>query len=110
MQKSIDNIVMETRFEWDWSKAELNFRKHRVSFETAARAFADPFALVEQDRIVDGERRWQTLALVEGRLLLLVAHTVRDEQDAAEVIRIISARRAEPKERKRYEQNRALHD
>ena len=99
---------MKTRFEWDSTKAESNLRKHGVSFETAARALADPFAMVEQDRIENGERRWQTLGAVEGHLLLLVAHTVRDDKDGIEVIRIISARRAEPKERKRYEQNRSL--
>ena len=64
--------------------------------------------MVNQDRIEKGERRWQTLGLVDGYLLLLVAHTVRDDVDGTEVIRIISARRAEPKERKRYEQNRSL--
>ncbi|MDD5469104.1 MAG: BrnT family toxin [Anaerolineales bacterium] len=96
---------MKTRFEWDPVKAESNLRKHRVSFATATRAFADPFAVVEQDRIENGEHRWQTLGCVDGRLLLLVAHTVRDDEDGTEVIRIISARRAEPKERKRYEQN-----
>nr|EDZ37998.1 MAG: Hypothetical protein CGL2_11216024 [Leptospirillum sp. Group II '5-way CG'] len=94
---------MKTRFEWDPAKAESNLKKHRVSFETAVRAFADPFAVVEQDRIENGEHRWQTLGIVEGTLLLLVAHTVRDDEDGTEVIRIISARRAEPKERKRYE-------
>lgn len=80
-----------------------------MRFEMAARAFADPFALVEQDRIEGGECRWQTLGLVDGYLLLLVAHTVLDDESGTEVIRIISARRAEPKERKRYEQNRSLH-
>lgn len=99
---------MKTQFEWDITKAESNLRKHRVSFETAARVFADPFALVEQDRIENGEYRWQTLGVVEGYLLLLVAHTVRDDEDGAEIIRIISARRADTKERKRYEQNRSL--
>lgn len=99
---------MKTTFEWDITKAESNLRKHRVSFETAARVFADPFALVEQNRIENGEYRWQTLGVVEGYLLLLVAHTVRDDEDGTEIIRIISARRAEPKERKRYEQNRSL--
>lgn len=99
---------MKTRFEWDPAKAESNRRKHGVSFETATRVFADPFALTVQDRIEQGEARWQTLGIVEGYLLLLVAHTVWDDDDGAEVIRIISARRAEPKERKRYEQNRAL--
>jgi len=96
------------RFEWDDAKAASNLRKHRVSFETAARAFADPFALVEQDRVEGGEYRWQTVGLVDGHLLLLVAHTVRDDENGVEVIRIISARRAEPKERRRYEQNSSL--
>ena len=96
---------MTIRFEWDVTKAVHNLRKHRVSFETATRVFADPFALIVQDRIEDGERRWQSLGLVEGSLLLLVAHTVRHDEDSTEVIRLISARRADPKERKRYEQN-----
>ena len=71
----------------------------------ASRVFADPFAMVAQDRIENAERRWQTLGIVEGHLLLLVAHTVQDDEDGTEVIRIISARRAEPKERKDYEKN-----
>jgi len=52
-----------------------------------------------------GELRWQTLGLVGGIVLLLVAHTVRSEQED-EVIRIISARKAVRKERQRYYQNR----
>lgn len=99
---------MKIRFEWDQTKAESNLKKHRVSFKTAARVFADPFAISEQDRIEDGEIRWQTLGIVDGYLLLLVAHTVQGDEDGTEVIRIISARRAEPRERKRYEQNRSL--
>ena len=96
---------MQTRFEWDAAKAQSNLQKHRVSFEIASRVFADPFAMVAQDRIENAERRWQTLGIVDGHLLLLVAHTVRDDEDGTEVIRIISARRAEPKERKCYEKN-----
>lgn len=99
---------MKTRFEWDPAKAASNLKKHHLSFEIATRVFADPFALVEPNRLENGEHRWQTLGLVEGYLLVLVAHTVRDDEDGTEVIRIISARRAEPKERKRYEQNRSL--
>lgn len=99
---------MKIRFEWDPAKAESNLRKHQISFETATRIFADPFAFVKQDRIENGEHRWQTLGLVDGYLLLLVAHTLRDDEDGTEVIRIISARRAEPKERNRYEQNCSL--
>ena len=94
---------MRIRFEWDPAKAASNLRKHQVSFEIAMRVFSDPFALTEQDRIEGGEQRWRTLGAVEGVVMLLVAHTVCDDGDT-EVIRIISARRAEPKERRRYEQ------
>jgi uncharacterized protein len=93
------------RFEWDSAKATLNKRKHSISFEIAVHAFEDPDALVEQDRIEYGERRWQTLGLVGGVLLMLVAHTVREDA-GDEVIRIISARRANSKERLRYEKER----
>ena len=89
-------------FEWDEAKAATNYRKHGIRFQLAIRAFDDPFAVVTQDRVVDGEARWQTLGLVDGLLLLLVAHTVRHEIDA-EVIRIISARKPSQHERKRYE-------
>ncbi len=95
---------MDIRFEWDPEKASANVAKHGVSFDLAVRVFADPFALSVQDRIEGAEYRWQTIGLVEGWLLLLVAHTVRDEIDGAEVIRIISARRATRGERKRYDQ------
>ncbi len=98
---------MATRFEWDPVKAAANLRNHGVSFEIAMRAFADPLALTEQDRVEGGERRWQTLGMVEGRVLLLVAHTIRDEDEdgePTEIIRIISARAADRKERRRYEQ------
>ena len=98
---------MNVRLEWDSSKAASNRRKHAVSFETAARAFADPFALTDQDRIEGGEYRWRTLGMVEGHLLLMVAHTLREEdQDGqtVEVIRIVSARKADSRERRRYEQ------
>jgi uncharacterized DUF497 family protein len=98
---------MNVEFEWDPVKAANNLRKHGISFDMAMRVFADPFALVELDRVEDGEQRWQTLGLVEGHVLVLVAHTIRDEDDRGwprEIIRIISARAADRKERRRYEQ------
>lgn len=91
------------KFEWDLEKATSNLIKHGISFEIAARVFADVFALTLQDRIVDGERRWQTIGLIDGFLVVLVAHTIIESDDESEIIRIISARKAEPKERKRYE-------
>ena len=91
-------------FEWDETKNQRNIRKHGISFETAALAFTDPLHVSIQDRIERGEERWQTLGKIQGYTLLLVAHLIWDEEDGTEVIRIISARKAEPKERRLYEQ------
>ena len=93
-------------FEWDSVKNLTNQRKHGVSFEVAAHVFQDPLYISWKERVQDGEERWQAFGKVEGLALLVVAHTSREElQDGTfvEVIRIISARRAEPKERRRYE-------
>jgi uncharacterized protein len=97
---------MGREFEWDESKARANLGKHGVSFELARRAFDDPFAITEQDRIEGNEMRWQTLGMANGVILLLVAHTIIEWDDDVEIIRIISARRAKPNEKRRYEQDR----
>lgn len=95
---------MMMQFEWDEENAVSHLKKHKISFETAARVFADPFALTAQDRIENGEQRWQTIGMVDGQLVLLVAHTVsHNEDEKSEVICIISARKADKAERKRYE-------
>ena len=97
---------MYTVFEWDERKAEINFEKHGVSFDDAIGAFADPFAILEHDRTQEGEDRWQTLGMAEENSLLLVVHTIREQDEAGsviEILRIISARQANPKERRRYE-------
>jgi uncharacterized DUF497 family protein len=98
--------VSRIRFEWDEAKNLSNQRKHGVSFQQASRVFLDPFFVSLKDRVQDGEQRWRTFGEVEGLMLLIVAHTVREmkEQDTAiEVMRIISARRASRKERQLYE-------
>jgi uncharacterized protein len=101
---------MATRFEWDAAKAEVNAQKHGVTFQTASRAFADPYAVSEIERIEDGEHRWQTIAMVDGVVLLLIVHSDWEHGDT-EVIRLISARRADRSERARYEKNyRAIRD
>jgi uncharacterized DUF497 family protein len=92
-------------FEWDEAKAESNRRKHGIDFDDAIEAFYDPHSIMEQDRVVDGELRWQTIGLVGDAAIVLVAHTV-DEHGQEEVIRIVSARLADRKERRRYGQNR----
>lgn len=96
---------MNIEFEWDRHKAEINQRKHHISFETAALVFADPNAFSQQDRFEKGEYRWQTIGMVNGHLILLVAHTVQNSNNT-EIIRIISARKATAQERRKYEQYR----
>jgi uncharacterized DUF497 family protein len=91
------------RFVWDKGKNRRNQAKHKVSFETAALVFDDPNTLSIKDRFLEGEERWQTIGLVDGVVVLLVAHTIY-EQDGEEVIRIISARKA-TRERRIYEQS-----
>ena len=96
---------MRMRFVWDPAKAESNHRKHGIRFEEAVRVFFDPLHLTVQDRVEGGEYRWQTLGVVHGVIVLLVAHTITEDEDKGEPveeIRIISARRATPQERKRY--------
>jgi uncharacterized DUF497 family protein len=91
------------RFEWDEGKNRTNRAKHRISFETAQLVFEDPHALSVQDRVVEGEERWQTLGMIGGAAVVLVAHVWREE-DGDEVIRIISARRASSHQRRIYEE------
>jgi uncharacterized DUF497 family protein len=91
------------RFEWDESKNQRNLLKHRVSFETAALAFDDPYALTQRDELSGEEERWVTLGSASPATLLFVVHTWRGRSE--EVVRIISARPATPRERKRYEES-----
>jgi len=86
-------------FEWDRTKAAANLAKHGVSFEQARDAFDDPFAIdFADDREDYGEQRLILIGMVENRLLV-VAHTIRNDND---MVRIISVREAEPHERRRY--------
>jgi hypothetical protein len=55
-----------TLYEWDPAKARKNRRKHGLTFESAMLVFDDPAAISEQDRIVDGELRRQTIGMFEG--------------------------------------------
>jgi uncharacterized DUF497 family protein len=84
-------------YEWDDEKAAANLAWHGVSFETARLAFDDPFAVSREDPREDyGEDRYVLLGMV-GDHVLHVAYTFRGDR-----IRIISARFAEPPERRRY--------
>lgn len=89
--------MRDDAFEWDDAKAALNERSHGVSFAMARAAFNDVFAIARVDRRhADPEERYALLAMVDERVLF-VSYTVRNDR-----IRIISARKAEPQERRRY--------
>jgi uncharacterized protein len=89
--------VDDDDFEWDDAKASQNHAIHVVSFEVARLAFDDPFAVAREDRREPyGEERYVLLGVAQDRLLA-VAYAQRGAR-----VRIISARLAEPRERRRY--------
>jgi uncharacterized protein len=84
-------------FEWDPAKAESNLAKHGVSFDVAIAAFADPAHRdLDTSRTADGEERRKVVGLIQERLITVV-YTMRGR-----VCRLISARRANAKERRSY--------
>jgi uncharacterized DUF497 family protein len=89
-------------FEWDPRKAQVNFRKHRVSFEEASTVFLlDEFAATTADPDHSArENRFITVGLSAKRRLLTICHTERGE-----LIRIISARTLTKGEREIYEEH-----
>jgi hypothetical protein len=92
--------MRDDEFEWDDAKAATNLASHRVSFEEARLAFSDPFAIGREDRRERyDEQRYIRLGIVRGRLLH-IAYAMREDR-----IRIISARVAEPRERRRYHES-----
>jgi uncharacterized DUF497 family protein len=92
--------MSELTLEWNSRKAAENRRKHRVSFEEAKSAFLDDNARVIADpEHSDIEDRFILLGLSVQLRLLVVVHCY---QEAENVIRIISARRANPSERRQY--------
>ena len=93
---------MTVRFEWDEGKDRANIAKHGVGFDEARKVFSDPRVIIREDRVVEGEERLHAIGYV-GRVLLVV-HTVREEGLGA-IIRIISARKATPAERRLYEES-----
>ena len=91
-------------FEWDENKNQSNRLKHGVRFESALEAFDDPAELTRPAKMVNGERRFQTVGVAANRVLLMVVHTTRLGSDGRSVVRLISARQASKKERREYEQ------
>ena len=85
--------------EWDPRKAKLNALKHGVNFADAVAVLEDERALTIRDPSPENEERWVTIGLdAFGRVIVLV-YTWRGER-----ARLISARKATPRERRLYEE------
>jgi len=115
--------IYKVRYEWDERKNRQNQLKHGgISFELAALAFEDERRLIGLDRVDEtGEQRWHALGAVSVEPgvgdVLLVVHvyrhpsdkdlslgTPREDDDGEEIIRIISARRADKNDYRRYQE------
>ena len=98
-----DPVVVDRMDKLDrWHAA----RRNGLNAEVPARVFLDPLHLSVQDRIEDGEQRWQTVGQIDVLAAVLVAHTHTDEgstDEPVELICIISARSKTREERRRYE-------
>ena len=92
----------ELSFEWDPKKDEANREKHGVAFDEAKTAFLDDFARVIPDlEHSEDERRFILLGMSIKLHILVVCHCYREDE---RVIRIFSARKADPTERAQYAQ------
>jgi uncharacterized protein len=90
---------MSLSFEWDEEKASGNFAKHGVSFSEASTVFADPLSRTIPDPLHShGEGRFIMVGESSAGRTLVVVHTHHGES-----VRMISARKATPRERKDYE-------
>jgi uncharacterized DUF497 family protein len=96
--------VSALEFEWDSAKAAANERKHGITFDEARTAFEDEEALLlaDPDHSV-GEERWVLLGMSQAARLLVVVHCER----SADLIRLISARKADRDERATYAARRS---
>ncbi len=92
------NYTLAMNFEWDAAKSEVCFLERGFDFAFVLQAFLDPNRVVHQDvRRNYGEDRYQVMGQIEERLFVVV-YTPRQE-----AIRIVSARKANHREVKQYE-------
>ena len=88
------------QFEWDENKDNINIKKHKVSFEEAKTVFYDPVALIIHDPDhSEDEERFLIMGLSQTLKVLVVCHCYREND---EIIRIISARKADKDETRKY--------
>jgi len=93
---------MRDEFEWDRRKERLNRLKHGVAFDGATTVFEDPSAItIADDTHSEDEERYIVIGLSDAQRILVVCHTYRGD-----VVRLISARPATPRERRQYEKSK----
>ena len=91
---------MAMQFEWDEEKAELNLKKHKVSFQEAKSVFGDPFSItIDDPDHSKEEQRFIDIGTSASGKFLVIVYTERENK-----IRIISCRKATPIERRKYEE------
>ena len=91
------------KIEWDEKKSSINVQKHGVSFEDAKEVFDDPLQISKLDhRYNYFEERWITLGSTKKEQILVVANLFFSDE-GEEIIRIISARKANKLERNQYD-------
>ena len=90
----------DAQFVWDENKNRINIKKHKVSFDEAQTVFTDDNAILMPDNIhLKGEERFIIIGLSKHLRVLVVCHCYREND---EVIRLISARKANNKESNLY--------
>jgi hypothetical protein len=92
-------------FEWDPIKAKENLRKHRISFDRAAEIILDPLAVsVFDEEHSENEERWVSMGKDRRGSVLILNHTFLEVAADECRIRIISARKADKRETRQYEE------
>lgn len=87
------------KLEWDEAKNAANIDKHGIDFADVAELFEHPMLCRRDDRHDYGEPRWIGMGMIRGRAIVVV-YTERKP----DIIRVISARKANKRETQRYEQ------
>jgi hypothetical protein len=95
--------IVLVRFEWDPRKANANLRTHGIGFAEAVTVLEDTFALTREDPDAVEEERFVTLGLSDQADLLVVVYAYREP----DIIRVLSAWRANRRQRELYEESRS---
>ena len=106
MRKALIVYILNPRFEWDDSKAKQNQSRHGIPFEAAITAFDDPLQLRFDDiaHSTPQEEREILIGRMDSGVIVTIVFTQREE-----ACRLVSARRAERKERTLYYENEKAH-